>query len=195
MGGSTIDFYNKNAREYFESTVHLDMSHLYEPFLSRLQPGSKVLDVGCGSGRDSLFFKNQGYEVTAIDGSAELVKLASQLLEQPVLLMDFQKLCLQDQFDGIWACASLLHLEKPALGRVIAYLAEHLKPGGIFYMSFKYGSGECWKDGRYFNYVNEEDLKSIIDRVPGLSVEKCFVTTDVRRDHEERWLNAYLLKL
>ena len=114
MADSTIRYYNENARAYFDSTVALDMGKLYGPFLKHLRPGSKVLDAGCGSGRDSLFFKNQGFQVTAFDASKEMVKLASELLDQKVLLMSFEDLSLTEQYDGIWACASLLHVKNKA---------------------------------------------------------------------------------
>lgn len=195
MTNSTIDFYNKNAQAYFESTVELDMSRLYAPFLERLRPGAKVLDAGCGSGRDSLFFKSQGFKVTAFDASEEMVRLASQLLGQPVLHMTFEDLNLPDEYDGIWACASLLHVERTQLPAVIAELAKYLKPGGVFYMSFKYGNEEYWKDGRYFNCLDEDHLLTILQNLPELTVEGMFITTDVRPDRKvERWLNAYATK-
>lgn len=195
MTNSTIDFYNKNAQAYFESTVELDMSRLYAPFLERLRPGAKVLDAGCGSGRDSLFFKSQGFKVTAFDASEEMVRLASQLLGQPVLHMTFEDLNLPDEYDGIWACASLLHVERTQLPAVIAELAKYLKPGGVFYMSFKYGNEENWKDGRYFNCLDEDHLLTILQYLPELTVEGMFITTDVRPDRKvERWLNAYVTK-
>jgi len=195
VADSTIRYYNENARAYFDSTVTLDMGKLYGPFLKHLRPGSKVLDAGCGSGRDSLFFKNQGFQVTAFDASKEMVKLASELLDQKVLLMSFEDLSLTEQYDGIWACASLLHVEKAKLSRVVAELAKHLKDGGVFYISFKYGREEYWKEGRYFNHLDEDTLKEILQEVPELRTEQLFISTDVRGDRSsDQWLNAYLIK-
>jgi 2-polyprenyl-3-methyl-5-hydroxy-6-metoxy-1,4-benzoquinol methylase len=195
VADSTIRYYNENARAYFDSTVALDMGKLYGPFLKHLRPGSKVLDAGCGSGRDSLFFKNQGFQVTAFDASKEMVKLASELLDQKVLLMSFEDLSLTEQYDGIWACASLLHVEKAKLSRVVAELAKHLKDGGVFYISFKYGREEYWKEGRYFNHLDEDTLKEILQEVPELRTEQLFISTDVRGDRSsDQWLNAYLIK-
>ena len=195
MADSTIRYYNENARAYFDSTVALDMGKLYGPFLKHLRPGSKVLDAGCGSGRDSLFFKNQGFQVTAFDASKEMVKLASELLDQKVLLMSFEDLSLTEQYDGIWACASLLHVKKTKLSRVIAELAKHLKDGGVFYMSFKHGREEYWKEGRYFNHLDEDTLKEILQEVPELRTEQLFISTDVRGYRSsDQWLNAYLIK-
>jgi len=195
VADSTIRYYNENARAYFDSTVTLDMSNLYGPFLKHLRPGSKVLDAGCGSGRDSLFFKNQGFQVTAFDASKEMVKLASELLDQKVLLMSFEDLSLTEQYDGIWACASLLHVEKAKLSRVVAELAKHLKDGGVFYISFKYGREEYWKEGRFFNHLDEDTLKEILQEVPELRTEQLFISTDVRGYRSsDQWLNAYLIK-
>ncbi|HOK32876.1 MAG TPA: class I SAM-dependent methyltransferase [Limnochordia bacterium] len=195
MADSAIRYYNENARAYFDSTVALDMGKLYGPFLKHLRPGSKVLDAGCGSGRDSLFFKNQGFQVTAFDASKEMVKLASELLDQKVLLMSFEDLSLTEQYDGIWACASLLHVEKAKLSRVVAELAKHLKDGGVFYISFKYGREEYWKEGRYFNHLDEDTLKEILQEVPELRTEQLFISTDVRGYRSsDQWLNAYLIK-
>ena len=195
MADSTIRYYNENARAYFDSTVTLDMSNLYGPFLKHLRPGSKVLDAGCGSGRDSLFFKNQGFQVTAFDASKEMVKLASELLDQKVLLMSFEDLSLTEQYDGIWACASLLHVEKAKLSRVVAELAKHLKDGGVFYISFKYGREEYWEEGRYFSHLDEDTLKEILQEVPELRTEQLFISTDVRGYRSsDQWLNAYLIK-
>ena len=118
-----------------------DMGKLYEPFLQHLKPGAKILDAGCGSGRDSLFFKNHGFQVTAFDASEEMVKLASQLLGQRVLHMSFEDLDLPETYDGIWACASLLHVKRAELRNVIARLTQHLNTGGMLYVSFKYGGG------------------------------------------------------
>jgi 2-polyprenyl-3-methyl-5-hydroxy-6-metoxy-1,4-benzoquinol methylase len=195
VADSTIRYYNENARAYFDSTVTLDMGKLYGPFLKHLRPGSKVLDAGCGSGRDSLFFKNQGFQVTAFDASKEMVKLASELLDQKVLLMSFEDLSLTEQYDGIWACASLLHVKKAKLSRVVAELAKHLKDGGVFYISFKYGREEYWKEGRYFNHLDEDTLKEILQEVPELRTEQLFISTDVRGYRSsDQWLNAYLIK-
>ena len=75
----TIDYYNKYADEFTVSTFKVDMESLYQPFLAELQEGTRILDVGCGSGRDTLAFKNKGYQVDAIDYSEELVKKATRL--------------------------------------------------------------------------------------------------------------------
>lgn len=154
------------------------------------------MDAGCGSGRDSLFLKSKGFQVTAFDASEQMVKLSSKLLGQEVLLMSFENLQLPEQYDGIWACASLLHVKRSKLPGVLAKLAEHLKPSGVFYLSFKYGDEEVWKGGRYFNYLHRQSFQEILKQIPQLKLENLFITVDVRQDRDdERWLNAYLVKL
>ncbi|HHV44856.1 MAG TPA: class I SAM-dependent methyltransferase [Firmicutes bacterium] len=195
MENTSVRYYNEHAQAYFQSTVHLDMTRSYRPFLKHLKPGAKILDAGCGSGRDSLYFKRRGFEVTAFDASKELVALSAKLLDQEVLLMRFEDLTLPDRYDRIWACASLLHVDKEKLAEVLRNLTAHLKDGGIFYMSFKYGEGERWIDGRYFHNLNETDLERIIQQVPELRIREVFVSDDVRAEkNHECWLNAYLLR-
>jgi hypothetical protein len=99
-----------------------------------------------------------------------------------------------EQYNGIWACASLIHVQRSELVPAIARIAKHLKPGGIFYMSFKYGNKEYWKDGRYFNCLDEETFKSLIEQIPELKVDQVFISADVMDRTNERWLNAYLVK-
>lgn len=195
MEDRTVEYYNENAKAYFSNTAALDMTEVYLPFLKHLRLGAKILDAGCGSGRDSLYFKNQGFQVTAFDASEEMVKLSSKLLEQEVLLMRFEDLNLSEQYDGIWACASLVHVKRDKLPSVIRNLVGYLKDGGIFYLSLKYGNKEYVEDGRYFNCMTHDSFGELIRHVPGLTIERLCTTTDVRPERQnEKWINAYLLK-
>ena len=194
MENTSVRYYNEHAQAYFQSTVHLDMTRSYRPFLKHLKPGAKILMPVVVPDAKSLL-QTPRLEVTAFDASKELVALSAKLLDQEVLLMRFEDLTLPDQYDGIWACASLLHVDKEKLAEVLRNLTAHLKDGGIFYMSFKYGEGERWIDGRYFHNLNETDLERIIQQVPGLRIREVFVSDDVRAEkNHECWLNAYLLR-
>src|SRR4051794_32480007 len=102
---STVAYYDTHAAEYVANTVDLDLSALYKPFLALIPAGGRVLDAGCGSGRDGLYFKRNGFDVTAFDASSEMVRAGSELLGQPVLNLTFQELDFRNEFDGIWACA------------------------------------------------------------------------------------------
>ncbi len=195
MTNSTIKYYNDNAKTYCANTIAANVSELYKPFLEHLASGAKILDAGCGSGRDSLFFMNQGFSVTAFDASTEMVKAASALIGQEVLLMTFENLKLAGQYDGIWACSSLLHVNRNGLLSVLRNLSDALKPTGVFYMSFKYGNEEYQAGDRYFNCMTEESFRAVISRVPELRIDLLCVTEDVRPGREtELWLNAYLVK-
>ncbi|NLJ80259.1 MAG: methyltransferase domain-containing protein [Firmicutes bacterium] len=195
MANPTIKYYEQNAADHFRQTAALDLAALYQPFLKHLQPGAWVLDAGCGSGRDSKAFLNLGFKITAFDLSPKMTKLSSQFLRQEVLLLDFEHLHLSWQYEGIWASASLLHIERSKLVSVINKLIDYLAPKGIFYMSFKYGDKEYRKDGRYFNCLDESLFSQILLQIPRLRLKKLSTTSDVRSKHKGRWLNAYLLRL
>ena len=127
----TIDYYNKHTEEFTASTFEVDMESLYKPFLAELQEGAKILDVGCGSGRDTLAFKNKGYQVDAIDYSEELVKKATRLTGIPIKLQSFYEIDVDEAYDGIWAWASWLHCVRDRLAEVVGKLITALKPNGV----------------------------------------------------------------
>ena len=190
----TIDYYNKYADEFSVSTFKVDMESLYQPFLAELQEGTRILDVGCGSGRDTLAFKNKGYQVDAIDYSEELVKKATRLTGIPIKLKSFYEIDDYEAYDGIWACASLLHCERNHLKEVIGKLLSALKPNGVLYMSFKYGNGDREKDGRQFTDLNEAQAEFLLNHFEGITQKKQWLTVDQRPDRQEKWLNLLWTK-
>ena len=185
----TIDYYNKHTEEFTASTFEVDMESLYKPFLAELQEGAKILDVGCGSGRDTLAFKNKGYQVDAIDYSEELVKKASRLTGIPIKLKSFYEIDDYEAYDGIWACASLLHCERERLAEVIGKLITALKPNGVLYMSFKYGDSDREKNGRKFTDLNETQAKALLEHFDDVQQIQQWITVDQRPDRQEKWLN------
>lgn len=188
----TNKYYQDNASSFCSATVDIDMTAIYQKFLPLIPKGGAILDVGCGSGRDALYFKTNGYQVTAIDASAELCDLASQLLNQQVHCMSFENIIWQNQFDAVWACASLLHVPKAQLASTLRRLAKSLKAGGLMYASFKYGEAERVKGGRSFTDMTEETFKEILQSVPELSLKESWVTVDRRVDSDQNWLNVIL---
>ncbi|MDD8058427.1 class I SAM-dependent DNA methyltransferase [Shewanella metallivivens] len=191
---STIEFYNQHSQSFFDTTVNADVSELYQPFIECLQQNARILDAGCGSGRDSKAFIEMGFTVTAIDASSELASAAAKFIGQPVLVCRFDEIDKTNQFDGIWACASLLHVEANALPSTFATLASTLVANGVFYCSFKYGVQERTHNGRSFTDANESLLQQWIQG-SGLHIKQTWVTTDVRPGREnEKWLNAILIK-
>lgn len=193
MPDLNIDYYQQNAGTFFADTVEVDMTQLYRRFLPLLSERAHVLDAGCGSGRDARVFARLGHQVTAFDASSALVALAKIHLGQPVHCLRFQDIAWQDQFDGIWACASLLHVPATELPDVMQRLCSALKLGGILYASFKYGSGERGHDGRRFTDLDEPGLAELLRRVPGLEPVETWTTGDLLPGREaERWLNTLL---
>ncbi|WP_108947039.1 class I SAM-dependent methyltransferase [Shewanella halifaxensis] len=191
---NTIDYYNQNASSFITDTQNVDMNDLYSEFASLLTKGASVLDAGCGSGRDTKYFVEQGYKVSALDASLEMVQYATRLSGVKVSHRTFSQVNEIEAYDGIWACASLLHVAKDALEEAFTNLTNALKPNGIWYLSFKYGDTERLKGGRHFTDLNEASLQNLVDRVGLLKLQKTWVTVDARPDRDEKWLNAIFVK-
>ncbi len=192
----SIDYYNKYANLYFESTVELDMGAMLDKFIAFLPEGGEVLDLGCGSGRDSLYLIERGFGVTAVDGSGELCELASIHIGQDVLQMQFSELDFDEVFDGIWACASLLHTTPDEFEEIFGKVIKCLKPGGVLYMSFKHGEFSGFRNGRYFNDFKSKELKDIVNRHSELNLLEIWKSTDVRNEYgDEVWLNVLVKKI
>ena len=134
----------------------MDMSKVYERFLGYLPKLAKILDARSGSGRDTLAFKKHGHEVDAFDAAPELCALSTELTGVPMRLEGFQEFETEPLHEGIWACASLLHVQAGELPDVFHSLVQGLKPGVAFYSSFKHGLEErCSADGRFFQDLDE----------------------------------------
>ena len=185
----TIDYYNKNAESFIAGTLHADMSDTRERFLRYVKPKGKVLDAGCGSGRDALAFLKAGYTVHAFDASEEICRIAETIIGIPVECRTFETLSGKAKYDGIWACASLLHVDGSHLPDVMVRLKKLLKDGGILYASFKEGSSERTRDGRLFHDMTEDSCRSLF-REAGLNILEVFQSDDVREGREaEKWIN------
>lgn len=194
MTNKTLDYYNQNAESFIQGTVSVDFKETQDKFLQSLT-GKTILDFGCGSGRDTKYFIESGYAVTAIDGSEELCKSASAYTGIQVKHMLFQDLDEVDCYDGIWACSSILHLPKEELKIVTQKMSRALKPNGIIYTSFKYGNFEGERNGRYFTDMTEISMAKLLLDFPELKVEKQWITGDVRVGRgDEQWLNMILRK-
>ena len=192
---TTINYYNLNAKNFIENTQNADMHLAQETFLQLLPGSASILDFGCGSGRDTKYFLEKGYRVTATDGSSELCRLASEFTGIKVKEMLFQELDAINQYDGIWACSSILHLPKKELLPVIQKMCEALKDNGIIYISFKYGDFKGERNGRYFTDFTEKTFREVVEKIPELTIEEHWITSDVRPGRgEEKWLNLILRK-
>ena len=192
---TTINYYNLNAKKFIENTQNADMHLTQDKFLQLLPESASILDFGCGSGRDTKYFLEKGYQVVATDGSAELCRLASSFTGIKVKEMLFQELDEIGVYDGIWACSSILHLPKQELLPVIRKMCIALKDNGVIYTSFKYSNFEGERNGRYFTDFTEDIFREFIKVIPELMIEDQWITLDVRPGRgEEKWLNLILQK-
>ncbi len=194
MVDNNIEYYNINAESFVAETQNVDMSLWLNKFESYVKEGGRVLDAGCGSGRDSKTFILHGFSVVAFDASREMCKVASELIGQKVCKMKFQEIAFDAEFDGIWACASLLHVSYDELPNVMQKLHKALKPKGVIYVSFKYGEGKMMKGERTFSNFSEDTVIKLLNE-SGFEVKECGVTGDVRENRaDEKWINAIAKK-
>lgn len=190
----TLEYYNSNAQQFSDATINVDLRDIRDRFIAKLPAGSKVLDAGCGSGRDSIAFKLAGYKVVAFDASERMAEVAAKNIGQEVHHMGFLNIQYENEFDGIWACASLLHLDQEDLPSAFSKLQAALVSGGVLYVSFKLGRGErVDRVGRHFTDLNENGLSETVKGIQGLAVDETWITSDARPGREqEKWLNAIL---
>jgi superfamily II DNA or RNA helicase/SAM-dependent methyltransferase/SOS-response transcriptional repressor LexA len=190
---TTHAYYQANAERFFRDTLAVDMAELQDRFLILVPPSGLILDAGCGSGRDSRVFLERGYRVSAFDAAQELAVMASRYIGQEVAVRTFADIDECHCYDGIWACASLLHLPESELPAALARLWAALKPGGIFYLSFKNGEGERRDDqGRHFTDATESRLRGWLRPLPDIDSIACWLTADCRPGRSEQWLNVLL---
>lgn len=195
MNTTTIDYYNQNAKQYYKSTVSLDFSDNRDRFLKYLPAAGHILDFGCGSGRDTKAFLKKDFLVTAIDGSKEMCKLATKYTGITVHQMLFHELSAVSEYDGIWACCSVLHLPLNELQDVTRKMTTALKPGGVIYVPFKHRVFSGVRNRRYYTDMTEEVLTAFIDTIEGLDIKETWITQDgIPGREDEKWLNAILQK-
>ena len=188
---STLRWYQENSEEFIARTGCVDMTAHYRAFLSHVSPGGRILDLGCGAGSAALYFAQMGYDVLAVDGCRELCEHTRRRVGCPVRCMRFGELDFVDAFDGIWACASLLHLKKAELPPVLRLIRRALTKNGVFYASFKYGDAERDRNGRVFSDFTEDSLRALLDEAGGFQVIDLWITSDARPDRsDERWVNV-----
>lgn len=191
MTNKTIEYYNENAESYSNSTINLNLQNVYKDFLKYIPENGKILDVGCGSGRDSLHFKNLGYKVVALDASKELADKASKYIGQEVIFSKIEDITFKNSFDAVWCMASLVHLNNSELDIALEKISQAIKPQGSFYASFKVGEGEeIDSKNRYFNYIKEENIVALLNKHNlGKNVSLNFTNDELGRP--TAWLNVY----
>ena len=189
---TTLSWYRDNAIQYAEETRNsLVLDALWE-FLSRMKEGGTILDYGSGSGRDSAYFINKGFSVDSLDGSAEMKAQAERLFGIKVKLASFLSLEEKDKYDGIWAQASILHLEEHDLRVALTLIERALKRDGVFYSSFRKGEGDGYENGRWYTNMTEGRFLSFLPA--SLYVEKIWESQDVRPGVSRTWLSIICRK-
>lgn len=195
MIDKNVDYYNRNADSFFEGSINADMSGVRARFLSYVPAGGRILDAGCGSGRDSKVFMEAGYDVVSFDASEEMCKRASEYIGREVKNMRFEEMSFANEFDGIWACASLLHVAFEKLPEIVKKLHEALRTNGAVYASFKYGEGTKIRGDRVFSDFTEESVIPLFENA-GFKIVSNVVGTDSRPGREdEKWVNVICVKL
>lgn len=159
----SIDYYNQYAAKVYEDTINQDMGEIMKQFLELLEEGDTILDLGCGSGRDSLTFYELGYDVTPLDAAEEMCKLAEIHTGLEVLQMTSEDMEFDDVFDGIWASASLIHVPKDEMIPLLGKLAKSLKEDGILYMSFRKGELEGFSGKQFFSDYTKKELERLLE--------------------------------
>jgi SAM-dependent methyltransferase len=197
----TLEYYEKEYETFISETIDADTELLRKRFLKNIPDKGEILDLGCGSGRDTRAFIDDGYRVSAIDGSAEICHAASEYTGIEVKCMDFFDINDEEAYDGIWACASILHVEKSRIPQLLKVLYRALKKGGILYMSFKYGDHNGFRDGRHFTDLDEDGFRELLDQLYSENIKREdfaiideWQSEDVRRGKMVQWLNVILKK-
>lgn len=185
------EYYEINAKRYAAETFSSDMSEQYQRFLPLLREQAKILDVGSGSGRDACYFQKQGYQVTALEPSKNLCKEIVEVFSGEVVCSDIQNYQPDKRFDGIWACASLLHLQEKEVLSFFEKIDLYLNDEGIVYLSGKNGisTGKA-ADGRYFLEFTEELTEKILAVNERVRMEQLWYTGDVNGREGFRWMNV-----
>jgi 2-polyprenyl-3-methyl-5-hydroxy-6-metoxy-1,4-benzoquinol methylase len=190
-----IQYYEDNAEEYIQSTKDLDMSGLYDQFLPHIPSGGLILDAGCGSGRDSKRFAELGFKVEAIDASPRMVDFANGHPGVSASVMRFEDFRATKRYDGIWACASLVHLEYVEIPGVLRSLIQALKPKGTLFVSFKQGVGRAFESGRPYALFNEISLRKVLDELVEATVDNLWISDDLRSPEFRQWINALVRRI
>ncbi len=185
-----VEYYDKNADSFFAGSINADMSDDRQRFLNYVPAGGRILDAGCGSGRDSKALLDAGYEVVAFDASSEMRKRASEYIGREVLDLRFEDISFDNEFDGIWASASLLHVPMDDLPDVMRKMRKALKVNGVIYASFKYGEGTTARGERLFSDFTEKSIVPLFENA-GFELVSCDVGPDSRPGREnEMWVSV-----
>jgi ubiquinone/menaquinone biosynthesis C-methylase UbiE len=168
----TKESYQATAQQFAQNVENLAPTQSIEKFIGLLPPQAKIIDLGCGSGRDAKIFTSMGADVVGIDYSSNLIEIAKS--HAPLAnfqLMDIEEMNFPaSSFDGAWSACSLAHISKSMLPDVLKKINFILKESGYFYLALKKGAGEILeRDSRYdgdfkkfWSFFGEDELKNIL---------------------------------
>lgn len=192
MDRRTKDYYERYSREYSLSTGPYLVTDALDEFLSHVKKGGRILDCGCGSGRDGRYFLSLGYNVDMIDISEGMCRIAGEYTGKKPVCMDYMDLRPSVLYSGIWAQASLLHERRENLKKAFSVLSSCLEDDGVIYASFRYGDKERREGERWYTDMDEESLPGLL---PGeMNIVKMWQSSDVRPLFSYRWFNVILRK-
>lgn len=193
---NSIAYYDEHCERFVKETFDIDLSQVYQPFLELVPAGGRLLDAGCGSGRDALAFSNLGFEVDAFDASARCVEQARQLTGLEIQQLRFDEMDFENEFDGIWACASLLHIRREQLDEVLDRFHRALKDHGVAYLSFKKGDQDSEKDGRSYTNFTLGEFDAWVGQAQGWICLEAWLSEDLRpHRRQEFWVNGLIRKI
>jgi SAM-dependent methyltransferase len=208
---NTLLYYEQNVEEYAEEFDGFDFGEIYSNFENMVNQSKNkeyysygaILDAGCGTGRDTAKFIKEGYQVTAFDASPAMVrkcnkeiddlkkssdtKIAEIANSSKCLEMTFDEVNFRNEFDGVWASASLLHIPQYRLESTISKLIKALKKGGTLYISLKYGNGSIELGNRQFYYYKAYIIKKILEKIEGLKVIEIWLTNNKAEEVKRPW--------
>ncbi|MEM8669173.1 MAG: class I SAM-dependent methyltransferase [Planctomycetota bacterium] len=191
---NTIRYYDEHAAEYARKSASFEMASLYRPFLELIPDGGRILDAGCGSGRDTRAFMDRGYDVVAFDGSKEMTQQAERLIGEPVQQCLFQEMRFENEFDGVWCCAALLHVPRVEIVGILDRFIRALHDNGVCYVSFNEGDGERINKDRHFTDLAVHDLTDLISATGQAEVIHTWQSEDYRFSRNVSWVNALFRK-
>jgi SAM-dependent methyltransferase len=191
----TVASYDRAAEGFAARWGDLRLDRALNAFAGRVTGQRRVLDLGCGPGRDIDFLIQLACQAVGLDLSAGMLAQArSRLPTVPLVRADLRRIPFSPgAFDGIWACASLLHLRRTELPTTLAELSRLLRrPAGVLYVALKGGQGERWVTGSsgeryFFAYYRPAEVETLLDGA-GFQVVESWVTPD-QAGRDEPWLN------
>ena len=188
---TTIGYYDRVAPDFRAGTIDHNVSQNYQALLEAIEgdPPFSILDLGCGPGRDLLYFRGLGHEAVGLDGAGAFVAMARAFSGCEVWHQDFLALRLPPaRFDGVFANASLFHVPSQVLPRVLGELAATLKPRGVLFCSNPRGANEeNLNGGRYGCFFDLETWRAFVTAAGFVELRHYFRPPGLPRD-QQPWL-------